>query len=52
MLHIWLIPALLILLVALAGFYLFIKYRGGSGERTGGVTIVDKPDEEDELPPG
>jgi hypothetical protein len=51
MLHVWLIPALIALAVVLGAFYLFIKYRGGSGERTDGVTMVDKPDEED-LPPG
>ena len=47
MLHIWLIPALMILLAVVCGFYLVVKLRGGSGVRTDGRTIVDKPAEED-----
>jgi len=46
MLHVWLIPALLILVVVLVVFYLVIKNQGGSGARTEGRTLVDKPDEE------
>ncbi len=49
MLHVWLIPALIILLMVLVVFFLVVKYRGGSGVRTDGRTIVDKPGEE---PPG
>jgi len=43
MLHIWLIPALFILVALLGGFYLLIKFSGGSGVRTHGKTVVDKP---------
>jgi hypothetical protein len=46
MLHVWLVPALILLFVLLFSFYLFIKFRGGTGVRTDGRTLVDKPDEE------
>jgi hypothetical protein len=46
MLHVWLIPALVILLIVLVIFYLVVKCQGGSGARTEGRTLVDKPDEE------
>lgn len=49
MLHVWLIPALIILALVLIGFYLIVKFRGGSGVRSEGRTVVDKPD--DEQPP-
>lgn len=45
MLHIWLIPALVLLFLVLVGFYLLIKFRGGSGVRTDGRTLLDKPDD-------
>jgi hypothetical protein len=46
MLHVWLIPMLLILLVVLVVFYLVVRTQGGSGARTEGRTLLDKPDEE------
>ncbi len=46
MLHVWLIPALIILLIVLVIFFLVVKKRGGTGVRTEGRTLVDKPDEE------
>ncbi len=46
MLHWWLIPVLGLFLVALWVFYLFLKAKGGTGVRTEGRTLVDKPDEE------
>jgi hypothetical protein len=46
MLHVWLIPALLVILFVLLVFYLVIKNQGGSGARTEGRTLLDKPDEE------
>jgi len=46
MLHIWLIPVLLVFVVIIAAFYLLLKFKGGSGARTEGRTLVDKPDEE------
>jgi hypothetical protein len=52
MLHVWLIPALVILVLALLGFYLVVKVRGGSGVRTEGRTLMDKPEPEEDLPPG
>ncbi len=52
MLHVWLIPALIVLVLVLFGFYLGLKVRGGSGVRTTGKTLVDEPDEDDNPPPG
>jgi hypothetical protein len=52
MLHIWLIPVLIILAVVICGFYLVVKFRGGSGVRTDGKVMVDKPAEEDNPPLG
>jgi hypothetical protein len=49
MLHVWLIPALMILAGVLVAFYLLIRFVGGTGVRTEGRTLVDKPD--DENPP-
>ena len=46
MLHWWLVPLLVALVVLLWAFYLLIKHQGGSGVRTEGRTLVDKPDEE------
>jgi hypothetical protein len=46
MLHWWLIPLLLALVVVLLAFYGVIKRQGGSGTRTDGRTLVDKPDED------
>ena len=46
MLHVWLVPALILVFVVLLCFYLFIKLRGGTGVRTDGRTLVDRPDEE------
>jgi hypothetical protein len=51
MLHVWLIPALLVLTAVLAGFYLVIKIKGGTGVRSPGRTLVDKPEPEEDLPP-
>ena len=51
MLHIWLIPALIVVVVVLAVFYLLIKVTGGSGVRTSGKTVVDKPQDEENMPP-
>lgn len=46
MLHVWLVPVLILLLVLLLSFYLLIKFRGGTGVRTDGRTLLDKPEEE------
>jgi hypothetical protein len=52
MLHVWLVPALVILAIVLFGFYLVVKLRGGSGIRTEGRTLIDKPEPEEDMPPG
>ncbi len=52
MLHIWLIPVLAILALAIWFFYLALRAKGGSGVRTDGQTVVDKPGAEEDLPPG
>jgi hypothetical protein len=51
MLHVWLIPAFVILLVGIAAFYLVLKAVGGSGVRSEGRTLMDKPEVEEESPP-
>ncbi len=51
MLHLWLVPTLVVLAVVLCGFYLLMKYKGGTGVRTQGKTVVDEPREEHDLPP-
>jgi hypothetical protein len=50
MLHWWLVPILVILAIALGVFYLVLKGHGGTGVRTEGRTLLDKPEEE--IPPG
>ena len=52
MLHVWLIPALIIFAAILSVFYLVVKFKGGTGKRTEGRTVVHKPTEEEDLPPG
>jgi hypothetical protein len=52
MLHVWLIPLLIILALAVWLFYLALRGKGGSGVRTDGRTVVDKPEAEEDLPPG
>jgi hypothetical protein len=51
MLDVWLIPALVVLGLVLGIFFLVIRSKGGSGVRTQGRTVVDKPVEEDNPPP-
>lgn len=52
MLHVWLVPALVIVAMVLLVFYLVLKFKGGSGVRTQGRTLVDKPEPEEDMPPG
>jgi hypothetical protein len=47
MLHWWLIPMMGALSALLWTFYFVVKQQGGTGVRTEGRTLVDKPDEED-----
>jgi hypothetical protein len=51
MLHVWLIPALVVLFIVLSVFYLVVKLKGGSGIRTEGRTLMDKPEAEEDQPP-
>ena len=52
MLHVWLIPALVLIVIIIAIFYLAVRARGGSGVRTEGRTVHDQPADEDNPPPG
>ena len=52
MLHVWLVPALILLAAAVSLLYLAIRGHGGSGVRADGKTLHDVPTEEDNLPPG
>lgn len=45
MLHVWLIPAGVVILVVIATLYLVLRRWGGSGVRTDGRALVDLPDE-------
>ncbi len=47
MLHVWLVPALIIAALVLIGFYVILKFAGGSGVRTEGRTLVDNPPEDE-----
>jgi hypothetical protein len=49
MLNWWLIPLLVALGIILWAFYSLLKHQGGTGIRTEGRTLVDKPT--DETPP-
>jgi len=40
-----------VLAVVICAFYFLVKYTGGSGARTEGKTVVDKPGEESDPPP-
>jgi hypothetical protein len=51
-LHFWLIPALVILAVCLSAFYLIVRFTGGTGVRTEGRTLVDKPGEDEDRTGG
>jgi hypothetical protein len=46
-LHFWLIPLLLVTVALLTIFYLVVKHTGGSGVRTEGRTVIDKPRHEE-----
>jgi len=52
MLHWWLIPGIIIAFLGLWILYFVIKHTGGSGVRTDGRTVVDKPIDEENPPPG
>jgi hypothetical protein len=46
MLDVWLAPAIIIGLAVIWGFYMVVRRKGGSGVRTDGKVVWDKPDEE------
>jgi hypothetical protein len=48
-LHLWVIPVLILMVLIVGAFYVAIKFSGGSGIRTDGRTIVDK--HTDDEPP-
>ena len=48
-LHFWLIPIMAMLAVGVVVFYLVVSRSGGSGVRTEGRTLVDKPVEKVET---
>jgi hypothetical protein len=52
MLDVWLIPALVLLAAVVAILYVVVRAKGGSGVRTEGRRMVDKPMPEEDLPPG
>jgi hypothetical protein len=47
MLHLWLIPALAILVLVFCGFYLLMRSQGGSGARDEGRTLMNIPDDDE-----
>jgi hypothetical protein len=51
MLHWWLIPLMALFVLAVVAFYLIVRFTGGSGIRTEGRTLVDKPSEEEDDKP-
>ena len=51
MLHWWLLPMMAVMSVGIWSFYFAVKFTGGAGVRTDGRILVDKPVEEDTLPP-
>jgi hypothetical protein len=51
MLHIWLLPALLLLVLALAGLYFVVRCAGcGDGVRKDGRCVCDRGGEEERSP--
>jgi hypothetical protein len=50
MLHWWLIPSLAVFWLVVWIFYFAIKHKGGSGVRSEGRTLVDKPADPEEPP--
>jgi len=39
----WLIPVLAMVVAGVAIFYMIIRHQGGSGARSDGQTVIDKP---------
>jgi hypothetical protein len=51
MLHVWLIPAVVVLAAMICAFYFLVKCTGGTGVRTEGRTVVHRPEDESDPPP-
>jgi len=51
MLHFWLIPILILMVVIVSILYLVVRTTGGSGVRTEGRTVHDQTVEDDNPPP-
>jgi hypothetical protein len=51
MLHLWLIPALVLLIVLVGVFYFALRSKGGTGVRIDGRIVLDKPEPEEDMPP-
>ena len=47
----WVIPLILVVLIATFLFYMSIRNRAGAGVRTEGTTYVDKASDEDKSQP-
>jgi hypothetical protein len=43
-LHWWVVPVVVVLVGGVGALYLAVVRTGGMGDRTGGRTLVDKPD--------
>ena len=52
MLHLWLVPLLIVLVLIVAILYLAVRNKGGGGVRTEGRTVHDRPTDDDNPPPG
>ena len=52
MLHFWLIPAFMLLVMIVLILYLVVRMKGGTGVRTEGRTVHHQPMDEDNPPPG
>ena len=51
MLHVWLVPLLAFLVVALWIAYLLVKHRGGDGVRTTGRCLIEDNTSDEDCPP-
>ena len=51
MLHVWLLPLLALLAIAVTLSYFAVKYRGGDGVRTNGRCLREEIDGDEDLPP-
>jgi hypothetical protein len=52
MLHVWLIPALLLVITGVSVFYLVVRKSAGAGARSDGRVVSDQPSGFEDPPPG